>query len=451
MSVKRRFDRRVKYFFIYTMGCQMNSYDSDFMAQVLIEKGLEPVETPEEADVILVNTCTVREKPAQKAFSYLGRMTRIKKRRKGAVILGVIGCLAQEKPDELRRRVPNLDLIAGPREVGKISLLLDRAMGGACVVATDPGGSPPEAPKDGSYFKGKITGSVSIMEGCNNFCTYCIVPYVRGREMSRSPEDIFREAENLISAGVADITLLGQNVNSYRWEGKETGELRFTDLVRKIGTLSGLIRLRFTTSHPKDLSDDLIECFRSLPVLAPHLHLPFQAGSDRILRKMGRGYTRTRYLELVEAIRRADRPISITSDVMVGFPGETDEDFEMTMDLINQVRFDGLFSFKYSDRKGTPAAEMNEKVSEQEKSRRLEKLQSVQKEITRSVNQELVGREMEVLVEGPGKRPGQFTGRTGSNKVVNFAAEELKAGSLVKVLIRRGSVNSLFGELAEPL
>lgn len=438
----------VKYFFIHTMGCQMNAYDSDFMARTLTENGLVPVETPEEADVILVNTCTVREKPAQKAYSYLGRMTRLKKCKKGAVVLGVVGCLAQEKPDELRRRFPNLDIIAGPREVGKISFLLDRAKGGACVVATDPAGPPPAAPVDGSYFKGRITASVSIMEGCNNFCTYCIVPYVRGREISRSPEDILREAETLVDAGVRDITLLGQNVNSYRWEEKGTGKLRFPGLVREIASISGLKRVRFTTSHPKDLSEDLIGCFENLPALAPHIHLPFQAGSDRILRKMGRGYTRNHYLNLVDQLRRTDPEISITSDAMVGFPGETEGDFHMTMDLVERARFDGLFSFKYSDRDGTPAARMKGKVSEEEKSRRLNRLQSVQKEITRSINEAVVGQEMEVLVEGPGKRHGQFTGRTGSNKIVNFVAQNQEPGSLVRVRIRRGYVNSLLGELA---
>ena len=434
-------------FFIYTMGCQMNAYDSDFMAQALMERGLEPVESPEIADIILVNTCTVREKPSQKAFSYLGRMSRIKRRRKGRVILGVTGCLAQEKPDELRRRFPSVDLIAGPREVGRISHLLDRVEPGTrCVVATDPSGEPPAAPADGSHFKGRVTASVSIMEGCNNYCTYCIVPYVRGREMSRPPADIIREVENLIRAGIKDITLLGQNVNSYTSHREGDVDLRFPDLLNEIATLPGLLRLRFTTSHPKDLSEGLIECFEALHVLAPHIHLPFQAGSDSVLRRMGRGYTRGRYMQLVEGLRRARPEIAVTSDVMVGFPGETPEDFAMTMDLVERVRFDGLFSFKYSDRDGTPAARMAGKVSEEEKSRRLAELQSFQKEVTRAVNQSLVGRKLEVLVEGPGKRAGQYTGRTGSNKVVNFAAGSTKPGSLVKVIIRRAHVNSLLGE-----
>lgn len=438
----------MKTFFIYTMGCQMNVYDSDSMAQELVKKGLKPVEAPEHADIILVNTCTVREKPAQKAFSSLGRMSEIKKRRKAPVILGVTGCLAQEKPEELKRRFPSLDLIAGPREVGRISALLDRLeAGGGCVVATDPGGPPPPAPVDGSYFQGRSAGYVSIMEGCNNFCTYCIVPYVRGRELSRSPSDILQEVRNLTEAGLRDVTLLGQNVNSYRWI--EPGHtLDFPDLLRAVSTVPGLCRLRFTTSHPKDLSDALIACFGSLEVLAPHIHLPFQAGSNRILRRMARGYSREHYLSRIEALRSARPDIAMTSDVMVGFPGETDEDFSRTLDLVERVRFDGLFSFKYSDRNGTPATRMQNKLSEDVKSRRLAELQTLQKEITRSINQSLAGLEFEVLVEGRGKRPGQYSGRTGTNKIVNFAGHGLEPGDLVRVLIRRGYLNSLLGDLA---
>jgi tRNA-2-methylthio-N6-dimethylallyladenosine synthase len=429
------------------MGCQMNVYDSDYMAQELVKKGLKPVEAPEKADIILVNTCTVREKPAQKAFSSLGRMSEIKKRRKAPVILGVTGCLAQEKPEELKRRFPSLDLIAGPREVSRIRALLERLeVNGGCLVATDPAGPPPPAPADGSYFRGRSAGYVSIMEGCNNFCTYCIVPYVRGRELSRSPGDILREVRNLTEAGVKDVTLLGQNVNSYRWSDPGHG-LNFPDLLREVATVPGLSRLRFTTSHPKDLSDALIDCFTSLEVLAPHIHLPFQAGSNRILRRMGRGYTREHYMSRIAALRSARPAIAVTSDVMMGFPGETDEDFSQTMDVVERVRFDGLFSFKYSDRDGTPAARMGDKISEEIKSRRLAELQNFQKDVTRSINQSLVGREFDVLVEGPGRRPGQFTGRTGTNKVVNIAAEGLEPGQLAKVVIRRGHLNSLFGEL----
>lgn len=429
------------------MGCQMNVYDSDYMAQELVKKGFEPVETPEAADIILVNTCTVREKPAQKAFSSLGRMSEIKKQKKTPVILGVTGCLAQEKPEELKRRFPALDLIAGPREVARISTLLERLKAGSrCIVATDPSGPPPQAPVDGSYFRGRSAGYVSIMEGCNNFCTYCIVPYVRGRELSRSPGDILHEVRNLTEAGVKDITLLGQNVNSYHWV--DAGRtLNFPDLLQEVSKVSGMSRLRFTTSHPKDLSDALLDCFASLQVLAPHIHLPFQAGSNRVLRKMGRGYSREHYMSLIHALRTAQPDIAITSDVMVGFPGESDEDFLETMDLVGRVRFDGLFSFKYSDRDGTPAARMKTKIPEEIKSRRLAELQDLQKEITRSINQSLAGREVEVLVEGSGKRPDQCSGRTGTNKIVNFTAHGVEAGDLVRVVIRRGYLNSLLGEL----
>ena len=303
---------------------------------------------------------------------------------------------------------------------------------------------PPLVSCDG-YFEGKVTAYISIMEGCNNYCSYCIVPFVRGREISRPPEDILIEAKSLVKRGIKEITLLGQNVNSYLWKGDETWN--FASLLREVGKLGGLLRLRFTTSHPKDLSDELIKCFGYIKNLCPHIHLPFQAGSNRVLERMRRGYTREKYLELVNKLRQVRPDIGITSDVMVGFPSETRKDFEMTLDLIRKVKFDSLFSFIYSDRKGTFAEKMAYKVKESIKAARLLELQSLQKEITLQKNRALEGKDVDVLVEGFGKREGQIMGRTGTNKVVNFMGDNSYMGKLINVKIKRCFINSLQGQV----
>jgi tRNA-2-methylthio-N6-dimethylallyladenosine synthase len=294
------------------------------------------------------------------------------------------------------------------------------------------------------YLNGKITGYISIMEGCNNFCSYCVVPYVRGREISRNPYEILHEAERLISEGVKEITLLGQNVNSYLWE--EEKDWRFPSLLHALSELKGLVRLRFTTSHPKDLSDELISCFRDVQSLCPHIHLPFQAGSNTVLKRMKRGYTRESYMELISKLRNTKPDIAITSDVMVGFPGESEADFQLTLDLVKGVQFDALFSFKYSDRKFTLAEKMEHKVEEPQKARRLKILQAHQKGITLKRNRALKDKRVEVLVEGPSKRGGQLTGRTGTNKIVNFTCNSNPIGDIIEVKIRQGLVNSLRGE-----
>jgi tRNA-2-methylthio-N6-dimethylallyladenosine synthase len=432
-------------FFVTTMGCQMNEYDSDFLAQSLIQSGLLPVDDPERADLILINTCTVREKPEQKAFSLFGRMARIKK-RKPDLILGVVGCLAQQMGQGMIKKFPQLDFVMGPRELGRIQKILEQIYSGRTkIVATGLEAPPQQSTHCRGYFKGRVTSFVSIMEGCNNFCSYCIVPYVRGREISRPPEEILIEAGNLIAEGVKEITLLGQNVNSYRWDEGENGD--FVSLLKKLNKLDGLLRLRFTTSHPKDLSDGLIECFADLDKLCPHIHLPFQAGSNPVLKRMKRGYTREEYMERIEKLRNVKPDIAITSDVMVGFPGESKDDFEMTLDLIKRVQFDGLFSFKYSDRKGTLADKMGNKVGETEKSFRLSTLQGLQKQITLKKNKNLEGKRMDVLIEGHSKREGQLKGRTESNKIVNLICNTGKIGNLVNVIIKQGFLNSLRGEV----
>jgi len=428
------------------MGCQMNEYDSDFLAQSLITDGFSPTDNSKDADIILINTCTVRAKPEQKAFSLLGRMSELKRKKPG-LIIGVVGCLAQQKGHELLDRFPQVDLVMGPREIGRIQEILGQIYAdGEKIVATHLEPGPPHPVPCPGYFDGRVTGTLSIMEGCNNFCSYCIVPYVRGREISRSPQEIVIEAKNLISEGVKDITLLGQNVNSYRWEGME--KWNFVTLLREITRLDGLLRLRFTTSHPKDLSEQLIQCFGDLDKLCPHIHLPFQAGSNSVLDRMKRGYTREKYIELIDKLRAVRSDIAITSDVMVGFPGETEHDFDMTLNLIKRVQFDSLFSFKYSDRKGTVAAKMGDKVGETDKSLRLSVLQNLQKKISLKKNRALEGKQLEVLVEGYSKKGGQISGRTGSNKIMNFTSNNNVIGRLVVVTVNCGLLNSLQGEMA---
>ena len=437
-----------RYFHITTMGCQMNEYDSDYMSQALESLNFFPTDDPKNADLILINTCTVRAKADQKAFSLLGRMIPLKK-VKPDLILGITGCIAQQEGPNLMKKFPELDLVLGTREICRFQEIFEKiSVEREKIVATDIDLKPLTTINTNGYFRNRVKSYISIMQGCNNFCSYCVVPYVRGREVSRSPDQILKEAEHLISQGVKEITLLGQNVNSYCWGKKK--EIGFPQLLRWLNTLEGISRIRFTTSHPKDLSGELINCFRELENLCPHIHLPFQAGSNRILKRMKRGYTREAYMKLIRELRAIRPEIALTSDVMVGFPGESDDDFQMTLDLIRKIEFDSLYSFKYSDRKGTSAEKMKEKIEEHEKSVRLTLLQQLQKAITLKKNKMLEGLEMEILVEGQSRKGGQLTGRTGTNKVVNFISNNNIIYSIVNVKIKHSFVNSLQGELIKP-
>lgn len=432
-------------FYITTMGCQMNENDSDTLAQHLIVSGLSQIDEYENADLIIINTCTVREKAQQKAFSLLGRMIALKKRRP-EIILGIMGCIAQQEGADLLKRHPELDLVLGTREIVRIPGILNRIeKDGERVVAIDLSANNNKQVISEGYFQGRLKGFISIMEGCNNFCSYCVVPYVRGREKSRSVEYILGQTENLISQGVREITLLGQNVNSYF--SSESGDVDFPGLLYKLSKMKDLFRIRFTTSHPKDLSDDLISCFRHLTNLCPHIHLPFQSGSNRILDLMNRGYTREDYFSLINKLRKTRPDIAVTSDVIVGFPGEDEDDFNMTLDLVEKIEFDNLFSFIYSDRKGTIAEKMDKKISEDIKLSRLKILQATQRDITLKKNKLLEGKELEIFVEGLSKKGDQLTGRTLSNKVVNFNCDINNIGKLTKVIIERSFVNSLQGVL----
>jgi tRNA-2-methylthio-N6-dimethylallyladenosine synthase len=431
-------------FAVLTMGCQMNVYDSDYASRCLIRAGYAPASDPEDAKVLVVNTCSVREKAEHKAFSTLGRMAALK-RRDPTRVLVFAGCVAQQEGEALLKRFPEVDIVLGTRRIPHIAELVNRVREKRERVASVELESAGllRALSGDHYFSGRVQGSITIMQGCNNFCSYCIVPYVRGREQSRSPVQVVAEAEDLLEQGVREIMLLGQNVNSYFWDEGPGGPVDFSALLRLLDDLPGLARLRFTTSHPKDLSDALIRCFHELGHLCGHIHLPFQAGSDRILKRMNRRYTREHYLDRIRLLREARPDVAVTADVMVGFPGETRKDFEETLDLVRTVRFDSLYSFKYSDRKGTAAAAFDEKVDEQEKRARLMELQALQHSITLEKNQALEGREVEVLVEGASKKGEQLTGRTECNKVVNFVCNSCKIGDIVKVRISKGYAHSL--------
>jgi tRNA-2-methylthio-N6-dimethylallyladenosine synthase len=429
------------------MGCQMNEYDSDYLGQILQNSNYLPTTDPKKADLILINTCTVRAKAEQKAYSLLGRMTALKK-RKPHLVVGLTGCLAQQKGASLLEAFPKLDLVLGPREIGGFQEILSKVVNrGERLAATDMDLEPVPPIKRPGYFVGHVKSYVSIMEGCNNFCTYCVVPYVRGKEVSRQPEELIEEVQHLVRQGVKEITLLGQNVNSYFCGGEKA--FGFTDLLRALDEVEGLKRIRFTTSHPKDLSDELIHCFGGLEHLCPHIHLPLQAGSNRVLKAMRRGYTREKYLDLIQKLKALRPGIAVTSDMMVGFPGESDSDFKETLDMIRRIEFDNIYSFKYSDREGTLAAKMKGKIPESEKSSRLSALQTLQRAITLKKNRKLVGAIVEILVEGESKRGGQLTGRTGTNKVVNFISNYNSIGNLINVMIKCAYANSLWGERRE--
>ena len=424
----------------------MNEYDSDYLGRILTDNGFTPTESPENANLIIINTCSVREKAEQKAFSMLGRMLKLKKKRP-EIILGFMGCIAQQEGRTLLKKYPELNLVIGTREVGKIGDILDRVINyNERIAATDIAQVPiHDFRNSAKYFEGRIKSHLSVMEGCNNFCSYCIVPYVRGREVSRPPDEIIREAKNLVRQGVKEITLLGQNVNSYS-SGK-SGNVTFSDLLKMLGDIEDLLRIRFTTSHPKDLSDELIASFSKVEKLCHHIHLPFQSGSNKILKLMNRGYTRDDYLRLTQKLRDISPDFAITSDVIVGFPGESDADFKKTLDLIEKIEFDNLFSFKYSDRKGTKASEMTNKLDEKVKSSRLKILQDLQKEKTLLRNRQLEGRTEEILVDGISKHGTQYSGRTVTNKIVNFISKSDVIGQLLNVNIKRAFINSLQGEL----
>ena len=435
-------------FYIKTFGCQMNVHDSDTISQILVNKGYKKTDSINDAHIILINTCTVRQKAEQKALTLIGRLASLK-RKKPDIISGIIGCVAQEKGTNLLQHFPYVDLVLGPRNIYRIDDFLAQIKEGRGKASSlDLTCEPSTLPTCNGYVKGRVTTFLKIMEGCDNFCSYCIVPFVRGREASLPAEDIINKSKYLISQGIQEITLIGQNVNSYNTKNKALPT--FPGLLKELDSIAGLKRLRFITSHPKDLSDELIGSFGELKSLCPHIHLPVQSGSDNILKLMNRRYTRDKYISLVERIKKVRPDITITSDLIVGFPGETEKDFEDSLQLIDKIEFDNLFSFKYSERPRTKALQLPGKLDEKEKQRRLSILQEKQRKITLSKNKLLEGTIQEILVEGPGKKgDSQLTGKTLGSKVVNFFANKNFKGQLVRVKIIKGFQNSLLGELVD--
>ena len=436
--------------YIKTYGCQMNEYDSERMADTLaVSHGLRLVDDPVLADVLLLNTCSIREKAEDKVFTQLGFWRPLKERRP-EVVIGVGGCVASQEGERLRRRAPYVDLVFGPQTLHRLPDLLD-----ACLAERRPQVDiafpmlekfdhlPQRPGRDGA------TAFVTIQEGCDKFCTFCVVPHTRGREYSRSMPDILREARALVEQGVREITLLGQNVNAYRGATGLVGEGGLADLLERLARIPGLLRLRYTTSHPANLDDELIAAHGSIGILAPHLHLPVQSGSDRILRRMHRKHTVGQYLDKIDRLRAARPGIQISSDFIVGFPGETDADFAATMELIDAVRFDQSFSFKYSQRPNTPALKLKDSVPEAVKEDRLAVLQGRINGLAHGYAQALVGTQQAVLITGPSRRDAQeLTGKTACNRAVNLAGSMDWVGQMLDVEITAALPNSLRGRAA---
>lgn len=437
-------------FFIQTFGCQMNDHDSGTLARLLEQDGHFEVAEAAQADVILVNTCAIRERAEQKVYSQLGRYRALKDQRPD-LVLGVGGCVAQSEGRRVFRRAPFVDLVFGTQTVQEVPELIrsvrqTRRRTVATRMADDP------ATMTALYARTAGQGPrayVTVMQGCDNYCAYCIVPYVRGREVSRPAAEVVAEVERLAEAGVVEVTLLGQNVNSFG--RKPRGDADFPELIRRVARVGGIRRVRFTTSHPKDLSDRLIGSFSEVPELMPHMHLPLQAGSDPILRGMRRGYTRGQYVDLVERLRAARPGIAITTDLIVGFPGETEEDFQDTLRVMEEVLFDGVFSFKFSPRPGTVAAGLPHPVPEPASEDRLARLLALQREHTLQRHRELEGQVRDVLVEGESRSGGgQVMGRSPESKIVNFQGDPGWVGREVPVRIVEAAANSVVGEPVGP-
>ena len=434
--------------YIKTYGCQMNEYDSDKMVDVLHAcEGMVPTDKPEEADIILFNTCSIREKAEEKVFSDLGR-ARVLKQGNPKLLIGVGGCVASQEGETIIKRAPYVDVVFGPQTLHRLPQLIAarRASGRAQVDISFPEIEKFDHVPTAQTSHG--TAFVSIMEGCSKYCTYCVVPYTRGEEMSRPFADVIREVESLTAQGVGEITLLGQNVNAYQGGTDDGDMVDFAFLVQVVAALPGVQRLRFTTSHPREMSQRLIDLYATTPKLASHLHLPVQSGSDRILAAMKRGYTALEYKSVVRKLRAARPDISITSDFIIGFPGETEADFEATMKLIDDVGFDASFSFIFSPRPGTPAAEMADDTPHEIKLARLHRLQARIAELGQQVSAAMAGSVQRVLVENISRKDAhELAGRTENNRVVNFPGSPGMLGRYVDVRILSGSMHTLRGEL----
>jgi tRNA-2-methylthio-N6-dimethylallyladenosine synthase len=441
--------------FVKTYGCQMNVYDSQRMTDALAADGYAATDAIDEADLVLLNTCHIREKAAEKVYSELGRIRDMKAERALAgreMVIGVAGCVAQAEGAEIIRRSPAVDLVIGPQTYHRLPDVLARVRGGEKIVETeyaieDKFEHLPQ-PQRAEVIKRGVTAFLTVQEGCDKFCTFCVVPYTRGSEVSRPVAQIVAEAERLAEAGVREVTLLGQNVNAWHGKGDNGEEWGLGRLLFRLAEIPGLARLRYTTSHPRDMDDELIAAHRDLPVLMPYLHLPVQSGSDRILKAMNRRHTARDYLALLDRIRAARPDIALSGDFIVGFPGETEADFEATMQLVRDVGYASAFSFKYSPRPGTPGAEMTDHVPEAVKDERLQRLQALLVKQQQDFGTSLIGRTIDTLIEKPGRQAGQKVGRSPWLQPVIVDEKAGEIGDIIQVRITKTGYNSLFAELA---
>jgi tRNA-2-methylthio-N6-dimethylallyladenosine synthase len=440
---------------VKSYGCQMNVYDANRMTDLLTsDRSYVETGALEEADLVILNTCHIREKAAEKVYSELGRIRNLKREATRAgrhLVVAVAGCVAQAEGEEIVRRAPVVDVVVGPQSYHRLPALLAQAEGGAKVVDTE---FPTEdkfdhlAPASTATIHARgVTSFVTVQEGCDKFCTFCVVPYTRGAEASRPVAAIVAEVENLARAGVREVTLIGQNVNAYHGQAEDGGQATLGRLLNRLADVAGVLRLRYTTSHPRDVDEDLVAAHRHLAVLMPQLHLPVQSGSDRVLAAMNRRHTRAEYLDVVARLRTARPDIAFTSDFIVGFPGETEEDFSDTLRVVDEVGFAGAFSFKYSPRPGTPAAERRDQIADEVKRERLARLQERIDHHQRAFNRSCAGRKLEVLFEKPGRIAGQLVGRSAYLQPVQVMAPTSLIGQIATVRITDVGSNSLFGEL----
>ncbi|WP_186420598.1 tRNA (N6-isopentenyl adenosine(37)-C2)-methylthiotransferase MiaB [Bosea sp. CS1GBMeth4] len=440
---------------IKSYGCQMNVYDGQRMADVLGQEGYVETATPDDADLVLLNTCHIRERAAHKVYTELGKLRDLKRERKAQgreTTLVVAGCVAQAEGSEIQRRQPAVDLVVGPQTYHRLPELLAQAKHGR-VVDTE---LPPEdkfghlpAPKPAAILARGVSAFVTVQEGCDKFCAFCVVPYTRGAEFSRPVAQVIAEVEQLARAGVQDVSLLGQNVNAYHGEGPDGRIWTLARLMQRIADVPGIARIRYTTSHPNDMDEALIAAHRDLPQVMPFLHLPVQAGSDRILAAMNRKHTADAYRRLIDRIRQARPDIALSSDFIVGFPGESEADFEETLRLIADVRFASAYSFKYSPRPGTPAAELAGQIPLAAMDERLQRLQALVEEHRQAFNHAMVGRTVEILLERSGRHPGQLAGKTPYMQAVQIESATHRIGERVLALIERAGSNSLFGRAVD--
>jgi tRNA-2-methylthio-N6-dimethylallyladenosine synthase len=441
---------------IKSFGCQMNVYDGQRMADILAEQGFAETATPDGADLILLNTCHIRDRAVQKVYTELGKLRDLKNARRSQgqdTRIVVAGCVAQAEGAEIQRRQPAVDLVVGPQAYHRLPELLAQARGARIVdtdlPAEDKFGHLP-APKPQAIRARGISAFVTVQEGCDKFCAFCVVPYTRGAEFSRPVAQVLAEIERLAAAGVQDVTLIGQNVNAYHGEGPDGAVWGLARLMHRVAEVPGITRIRYTTSHPRDMDDDLIAAHRDLPQLMPFLHLPVQAGSDRILAAMNRKHSGDEYRRLIDRIRTARPDIALSSDFIVGFPGESDADFEDTIRLVDEIGFASSYSFKYSQRPGTPAADLGGQVPAEVMNERLHRLQERIEHHRQAFNHAMVGRTVEVLLERAGRHPGQLAGKSPYLQAVQIETQANQIGDIVQVVIERAGSNSLFGRQAGP-